>query len=406
MENSYGIGVRNRYALFLDDESDPLELLKEKEQEKEQKKKTKVAEKENKAKTEIPLKSKPVINQKKVVKETPVQKPAVVDNKREDFKPAHQRTNIDGKVDRNLNKFNNENREERNNRRNREERTFNGSAEGNRDREDRPRRENLGENFENRNRAPRNFQNKEGGVRGPGGGPKGRNFDNRRGKREFDRQSGSDKTGVKPVEKRDGGGAHNWGSHKDIMEEVDKSVEIDASWGVESDKNDSGISTMENKETTEPEVEVAPEVEPKELTLDEYKAQQRAGRVKPQYNIRKAGEGEDQGQWKKMYELKKKENAEGESEEEELEASENPQRVGRQKHILDIDIHFNDTDTRRMGVGGRGRGMRAGRYPRPNRGGDRQRFRGHDEQVNDVQEDVSHRNAPKVDDERIFPSLG
>lgn len=25
-------------------------------------------------------------------------------------------------------------------------------------------------------------------------------------------------SGVKPVEKRDGGGAHNWGSHKDIIE--------------------------------------------------------------------------------------------------------------------------------------------------------------------------------------------
>jgi len=40
--------------------------------------------------------------------------------------------------------------------------------------------------------------------------------------------------------------------------------------------------------------------------LDEWKAQ-RAGRIKPQYNIRKAGEGEDPSQWKKMFELKKKE---------------------------------------------------------------------------------------------------
>lgn len=81
MENSYGIGVRNRYALFLDDESDPLELLKEKEQEKEQKKKSKVAEKENKGKTETPSKGKPVTGQKKVIKETPVHKGQ--DNKRE-----------------------------------------------------------------------------------------------------------------------------------------------------------------------------------------------------------------------------------------------------------------------------------------------------------------------------------
>lgn len=55
-----------------------------------------------------------------------------------------------------------------------------------------------------------------------------------------------------------------------------------------------------------PEAETVPaEEEPKELTLDEWKAQ-RAGRAKPQYNIRKAGEGEDPSQWKKMYELNKK----------------------------------------------------------------------------------------------------
>ncbi|KAF5300379.1 hypothetical protein FQR65_LT01000 [Abscondita terminalis] len=399
MENSYGIGVCNRYALFLDDESDPLELLKEKEQEKEQKKKIKVAEKENKVKTETPVKGKPVITQKKIIKETPVQKSAGPDNKREEFKPTQPRPNVEGKIERNFNKFNNENREERNNRRNREDRHFNGPSEGNRDREERPRRENLAENFENRNRGPRNFPAKEGGgIRGTG--PKGRNFDNRRGKREFDRQSGSDKTGVKPVEKRDGGGAHNWGSHKDIIEEVDKSNEMDATWG-ENEKNDSGISTTENKEPGEPETtEPAPEVEePKELTLDEWKAQ-RAGRVKPQYNIRKAGEGEDPSQWKKMYELKKKENNEEGSEEEEFEANEYPQRAGKQKHILDIDIHFNDA--RRMGTGGRGRG-RAGRGARTNR--DRQRFRGNEEQVADVNEDTSQKNAPKVDDERDFPSL-
>lgn len=55
-----------------------------------------------------------------------------------------------------------------------------------------------------------------------------------------------------------------------------------------------------------------------------------------------------------------------ESEEEEYDAAEYPQRVGRQKHLLDIDIQFNDT--RRPG-GGRGRGQRSA--PRGNRGGNR-----------------------------------
>lgn len=80
-----------------------------------------------------------------------------------------------------------------------------------------------------------------------------------------------------------------------------------------------------------------------------------------------------------------------ESDEEEYDASEYPQRVGRQKHLLDIDIHFNDA--RRSGGTGRGRGPRAG--PRGNRnnqrsgggggggGGERQgsRYRGNEEQV-------------------------
>jgi len=55
--------------------------------------------------------------------------------------------------------------------------------------------------------------------------------------------------------------------------------------------------------------------EPRELTLDEYKAL-KGNRQKPTYNIRKAGEGEDLTQWKKMYALKKKEGEEEEEEEE------------------------------------------------------------------------------------------
>ena len=55
--------------------------------------------------------------------------------------------------------------------------------------------------------------------------------------------------------------------------------------------------------------------EPRELTLDEYKAL-KGNRQKPQYNLRKAGEGEDLTQWKKMYALKKKEGEEDDDDEE------------------------------------------------------------------------------------------
>jgi plasminogen activator inhibitor 1 RNA-binding protein len=49
--------------------------------------------------------------------------------------------------------------------------------------------------------------------------------------------------------------------------------------------------------------------------LDEYKAL-KGNRQKPTYNLRKAGEGEDLTQWKKMYALKKKEGEEDDEEEE------------------------------------------------------------------------------------------
>ena len=39
----------------------------------------------------------------------------------------------------------------------------------------------------------------------------------RDGKREHERHSGSNKTGVKAVDKRKGGGAHNWGNVEDDL---------------------------------------------------------------------------------------------------------------------------------------------------------------------------------------------
>lgn len=60
----------------------------------------------------------------------------------------------------------------------------------------------------------------------------------------------------------------------------------------------------------------AGEEELKELTLDEWKAL-KTPRQKPMYNIRKAGEGEDPSQWKKMYALQKKKDGEEEDDDEE-----------------------------------------------------------------------------------------
>lgn len=302
---------------------------------------------------------------------------------------------------------NGETREQRNNRRNRDNVQQNGVA---------------GNDFNNRD----DKQVRRGGAGGGGaGGPPRRTYEGR-GKREFDRQSGSDKTGVKPMVKRDGAGAHNWGSHKQDIDDVNAKPQSQEFEGDKSGDKDGENTTSDTKlDTDQP---MASEEETKELTLDEWKAQ-RAIRAKPQYNLRKAGEGEDTSQWKKMVALNNKKKDEESEEELEYDPLMYPQRVGRQKHVLDIEFHFNDG--RRGGMMGRGRGRpRGAGQPGGHDGGSQrvgggggggggggrgggeaggQRGVGRNRNVN-PREDKQHRaggqDAPKVDDENAFPSLG
>uniref|UniRef100_A0A8C5QKT9 Hyaluronan/mRNA-binding protein domain-containing protein n=1 Tax=Leptobrachium leishanense TaxID=445787 RepID=A0A8C5QKT9_9ANUR len=60
------------------------------------------------------------------------------------------------------------------------------------------------------------------GGRGHGIG-RGDGFDSR-GKREFDRHSGSDQAGAKHEDKRGGSGSHNWGNVKDELSKLDQST--------------------------------------------------------------------------------------------------------------------------------------------------------------------------------------
>jgi len=78
---------------------------------------------------------------------------------------------------------------------------------------------------------------------------------------------------------------------------------------------DTETSVSAVAEAVEQESAAPAQEEPRELTLDEYKAL-KGNRQKPTYNLRKAGEGEDLTQWKKMYALKKKEGEEEEEDEE------------------------------------------------------------------------------------------
>uniref|UniRef100_A0A3Q2VKY1 SERPINE1 mRNA binding protein 1a n=2 Tax=Haplochromini TaxID=319058 RepID=A0A3Q2VKY1_HAPBU len=221
-------------------------------------------------------------------------------------------------------------------------------------------------------------------MRGRGGGRGGRGgrgrgmgrsdgFDSR-GKREFDRHSGSDKSSLKGEEKRGGSGSHNWGTVKDELNELDQSnVTEENPEGEEHPAADS-----ENKEN---EVEEVKEEGPKEMTLDEWKAMQDKDRAKVEFNIRKPNEGAD---WNKGFVLHKSK----------AEVSKN-KRSGDDEHhcrkpandiTSQLEINFGD-----LGRPGRGRGG-----PRGGRGGGGGGGRGRGE---------SSTSVPNVDDPEAFPAL-
>merc|ERR1712008_117350 len=109
------------------------------------------------------------------------------------------------------------------------------------------------------------------------------------------------KTGVKAVDKREGSGSYNWGSDKELVEENLNAEVSDHDTSAENpEKIEEGAAPVEGEETK------TEEEQAREMTLDEYKAQQKAAKanLKPAFNIRKAGEGENQAQWKKTYVLK------------------------------------------------------------------------------------------------------
>ncbi|ALC47927.1 CG41503 [Drosophila busckii] len=206
------------------------------------------------------------------------------------------------------------------------------------------------------------------------------------GKREFDRQSGSDKTGIKSVDKREGGGAHNWGSAKQDIEDIKSGEPAQITEKEESGNEQPGDGAQ------------AEEDESKQMTLDEWKAMQEQ-RAKPNYNLRKAGEGVDNSEWKKMVVLSKKKNMENEDELE-YDPSLYPQRVGRLQRIVDIQFNFND---------GRKSGFRKGFRPPPRSGLRQEPVSDNGYQKSgppkfDEKRRVGSKSL-KVDDEAQFPTL-
>jgi plasminogen activator inhibitor 1 RNA-binding protein len=106
------------------------------------------------------------------------------------------------------------------------------------------------------------------------------------------------------VDKRDGAGAHNWGSHKQDLDDITKSNADYLTDGEHKDGEEQNGNANTNSDSNENQANAEDEV--REMTLDEWRAKNQATRAKPQYNLRKAGEGEDQTQWKKMVALDKK----------------------------------------------------------------------------------------------------
>ncbi|XP_026052161.1 plasminogen activator inhibitor 1 RNA-binding protein [Carassius auratus] len=120
------------------------------------------------------------------------------------------------------------------------------------------------------------------GARGPGYPRSSDGFD-QRGKREFERHSGSDRTSVRSEEKRSGSGSRNWGSMRDHMSEIE-----------EGSPSEEVVENEETQEVVEADGENRPSETEKvievalEMTLDEWKALQEQSRPKVELNIRKA----------------------------------------------------------------------------------------------------------------------
>ncbi|XP_017159959.1 SERPINE1 mRNA-binding protein 1 isoform X4 [Poecilia reticulata] len=247
-------------------------------------------------------------------------------------------------------------------------------------------------------------------MRGRGGGRGGRGgrgrgmgrsdgFDSR-GKREFDRHSGSDRS-LKGEDKRGGSGSHNWGTVKDELNELDQSnVTEENPEGEEHPPADS-----ENKR--ENEVEEQKEEGPKEMTLDEWKAMQDKERAKVEFNIRKANEGADWNKGFVLHKSKAEQDKKGDLTELDIDDSKGDEEHHFRKPANDItsqlEINFGD-----LGRPGRGRGgPRGGRGGR-GRGGERSERGERGEPTRPARggrTDRSSTSVPNVDDPEAFPAL-
>jgi plasminogen activator inhibitor 1 RNA-binding protein len=224
----------------------------------------------------------------------------------------------------------------------------------------------------------------ERGERRPRSGPV------RPGKREFDRRSGSDKSSVKPEDKRRGGGRFNWGEGVPKTETAEEpKTEAEALTTAEGD------AKLESGETPQSESPAADE--PKELTLAEYKKQlEKTQQSLAALKLRQAGQDVDKAIWKDTVEMKRESTPEGifslrRAEEKTSRRSATPRDTRDASGALPLNIRFNDTGREPRGDKfDRGRGRRTDAKPHENGNGPRR----------------STQRAPDVLDKSAFPVLG
>ncbi|VDM95265.1 unnamed protein product [Thelazia callipaeda] len=181
-----------------------------------------------------------------------------------------------------------------------------------------------------------------------------------RGGRQFDRMSGSDRTGLKSLDKKSGFGKANWGTEHDDL--VGQNEPIDFTNGV--GKTDDAV---QRERVDEFRLDAEADERAKQLTLDEFKAKIAAKRSKPHFNIRQAGEGTNDKDFGKLVPLNKpvmEENCE-----EEIVVVRREPRTKR----LDIEINFADDQRGSRGnrvrdgfASGRGTYNEQGRNFKPN----------------------------------------
>ncbi|XP_040272914.1 intracellular hyaluronan-binding protein 4 [Bufo bufo] len=256
MQEAFGCAVANRFFQLLDDESDPLDFLHQTSTELGHKKK----------KEETPVKK--AGTQKSNKKESQKDRKANTNTESPDLKPTPKQPVP--KVTQNEKRGTEVERSERRT-------AF---------REFRPNviekpLEYSIENFEKEKQVRNWVANQRGGTRGRGRGGFSRSVENenQRGKRDFDRHSGSDKTRIKAEDKRGGGGPHNWGSIKDAFSEVEPAP-MENSEAMEPVE-----TTGEEQEVKLPDENI--EDSAKEMSLDEWKSMQDQSRPKIEFNLRK-----------------------------------------------------------------------------------------------------------------------